>query len=85
MTYGRSPDHLRRDDWDRVKDDVMLRAVRAKSMQYGDLRWKLLATGDAILVEHSPKDAYWGDGGDGDGSGKNRLGQLLMQVRQELQ
>lgn len=27
-------------------------------------------------------DAYWGDGGDG--RGKNRLGHLLMRVRDEL-
>ena len=37
---------------------------------------------DALLVEHTVNDHYWGDGGDG--SGKNRLGQLLMQVRDEL-
>ena len=42
----------------------------------------LLATGDAILIEHTQNDAYWADGGDG--SGKNRLGLLLMQVREEL-
>jgi N-glycosidase YbiA len=30
-------------------------------------------------VEHTRNDAYWGDGGDG--TGKNRLGQLLMELR----
>jgi predicted NAD-dependent protein-ADP-ribosyltransferase YbiA (DUF1768 family) len=33
-------------------------------------------------VEHTKNDAYWGDGGDG--IGKNRLGQILMAVREEL-
>ncbi len=42
----------------------------------------LVGTGDAILVEHTAKDDYWGDGGDG--RGKNRLGKILMQVRDEL-
>jgi predicted NAD-dependent protein-ADP-ribosyltransferase YbiA (DUF1768 family) len=42
----------------------------------------LLATGDAILIEHTRNDDYWADGGDG--SGKNKLGLLLMQVREEL-
>ena len=42
----------------------------------------LLASGDSLLVERAHKDSYWGDGGDG--SGQNRLGQLLMQVRTEL-
>lgn len=79
---GRSPEHVRRADWDEVKDDVMLRAVRAKFSQHRDVRSALLATGEAILVEHSRHDTYWGDSGDG--SGRNRLGQLLMQVRDEL-
>ena len=42
----------------------------------------LLATGDSTIVEHTENDAYWGDGGDG--SGKNRLGQILMRVREKL-
>jgi N-glycosidase YbiA len=41
-----------------------------------------LATGDAKIVEHTENDAYWGDGGDG--SGQNKLGQILMEVREEL-
>ena len=31
----------------------------------------LLATGNARIVEHTERDSYWGDGGDG--SGKNML------------
>jgi len=46
------------------------------------LREILLGTGDAKLVEHTENDSYWGDGGDG--SGKNRLGILLMRLRDEL-
>lgn len=68
--------------WEKKKDQVMLEALRAKFTQHGDLRELLLSTGDAILVEHTENDDYWGDGGDG--SGKNRLGKLLMKVREEL-
>jgi ribA/ribD-fused uncharacterized protein len=78
---GRSLPGLRA-DWDAVKDDVMLTALRAKFSQHPYLRSQLLETGDAILVEHTANDAYWADGGDG--SGRNRLGELLMQVRTEL-
>jgi ribA/ribD-fused uncharacterized protein len=60
----------------------MLEAVRAKFTQHDDLKEILLGTGDAKLVEHTEWDSYWGDGGDG--SGKNRLGHILMQVREEL-
>ena len=79
---GRSRKLPLRRDWESVKDQIMLEAVRAKFTQHDDLKATLLGTGDAKLVEHTANDSYWGDGGDG--SGKNRLGQLLMQVREEL-
>lgn len=60
----------------------MREALLAKFTQHALLGAELLATGDALLVEHSKKDRYWGDGGDG--SGRNRLGALLMSVREEL-
>ena len=74
-----------RTDWPKVKEEVMLTALRAKfSLSHPDnnLAKQLLETGDARLVEHTTNDKYWGDGGDG--SGRNRLGDLLMQVRAEL-
>jgi ribA/ribD-fused uncharacterized protein len=71
-----------RGDWDAVKDEVMLNALRAKFTQHPDIGVQLLATGDRPLVEHTKNDAYWADGGDG--SGRNRLGELLMRVRAEL-
>lgn len=79
---GRSRKLPLRRDWESAKDRVMLDAVRAKFTQHEDLRAILLGTGAAKLVEHTENDSYWGDGGDG--SGKNRLGQILMQVRDEL-
>ena len=79
---GRSRKHRLRRDWESVKDALMREAVLAKFTQHDDLRATLLATGDALLVEHTENDAYWGDGGDG--SGRNRLGQILMSVRDEL-
>jgi GTP cyclohydrolase II len=71
-----------RPDWYRVRDDVMLTALRAKFTQHPDLRIRLLSTGTRKLVEHTGHDNYWADGGDG--TGRNRLGELLMQVRTEL-
>lgn len=78
---GRVEVARRRSDWDEVKEGVMGRAIRAKFSQHPDLRERLVATGELRLVEHSPSDSYWGDGGDG--SGLNRLGEILMQVRSE--
>jgi len=79
---GRSRKLPLRRDWEGVKDQIMLEAVRAKFTQHEDLKEILLGTGDAKLIEHTENDSYWADGGDG--SGKNRLGQILTQVRDEL-
>lgn len=79
---GRDRKRKLRRDWERVKDDVMRKAVRAKFTQHDELRAILLETGSALLVEHTTNDAYWADGGDG--SGRNMLGHILMQVREEL-
>ena len=46
------------------------------------LKELLLSTGDAVLVERTWRDAFWGDGGNG--KGKNMLGRVLMEVRSEL-
>ena len=81
-SMGRDRKRPLRRDWERVKERVMLEALRAKFTQHEELKAVLLGTGDAVLVEHTANDAYWGDGGDG--SGKNRLGALLMQLREEL-
>ena len=64
---GRDRTRPLRPDWERVKDDVMRHALRAKFTQHPDLLEHLLATGDAEIVEHTSNDRYWGDGGDGSG------------------
>ncbi|WP_050429592.1 NADAR domain-containing protein [Chondromyces crocatus] len=79
---GRDRGHPLRCDWEEVKDDVMRRGVRCKFETHDELRRALLDTGDAELVEASPTDFYWGCGNDG--SGLNRLGLILMEVRAAL-
>ena len=79
---GRSRDVPLRDDWEAIKDDVMRRAVRTKFRTHADLRVQLLATGDQDIIENAPGDRYWGCGTDG--TGKNMLGTILMEVRAEL-
>lgn len=79
---GRSRKRPLRADWESAKDRIMHEAVLAKFTQHADLRAQLVATGDALIVEHTANDGYWADGGDG--SGKNRLGEILMLVRKEL-
>ena len=79
---GRDHKQKLRDDWESAKVGIMRVAVTAKFTQHEDLRQLLLSTRDAKLVEHTENDNYWADGGDG--SGKNMLGRILMQVRDAL-
>lgn len=65
-------------DWDRVRDFYMKAALDAKFKQNKELKRILISTGYARLHEDSPRDFYWGV------KGKDRLGQLLMQVRDEV-
>ncbi|MBO0778870.1 MAG: NADAR family protein [Ktedonobacteraceae bacterium] len=71
-----------RADWEQVKDGIMLKAVRRKFELHVELREILLSTEEEELVENAPGDYYWGCGADG--SGQNKLGKILMQVRASL-
>lgn len=73
---------ITRKDWDNVKDNAMFYVVQHKFKQNPHLAQKLIETADKILIEHTKNDNYWVDGGDG--TGKNKLGLVLMQVRSEL-
>jgi ribA/ribD-fused uncharacterized protein len=67
-----------RPDWEQIKDSIMEEALFAKFQQSPVLKRKLLATREAHLHEDSPYDKYWGV------KGKDRLGALLMEVREKL-
>ncbi len=70
-----------RANWDQTRDEVMKHALMQKFREPA-LRKVLLGTKKRELIENSPYDRYWGCGRDG--KGKNRLGILLMEVRDEL-
>lgn len=71
-----------RDDWDSVRDEIMLVAVRKKFTTHPNLKALLLSTGVESLAEAAHGDYYWGIGADG--TGQNKLGNILEQVRSEL-
>lgn len=70
-----------RSDWDRKKDEIMDLLVAEKFSQE-PYRSQLLATGDEELIE----DNWWGDQywGVCQGEGQNKLGKILMKIRNEL-
>lgn len=66
----------------KVKMGVMRRALEAKFSQNRKLRKMLIATGDEELIHESGNDRFWGR--DREGTGENRLGVMLMEVRAGL-
>lgn len=72
----------RRPDWDDVKVDIMRGILKAKVSQHDYVKRKLLETGSRELVEDSWRDDFWGWGPNKDG--KNMLGRLWMEIREEL-
>ena len=75
------------DNWEEIKEDVMLNALRLK-FAILPLREMLLATGDEELVEGNTwHDNIWGSCSCErckNIKGQNKLGKLLMQVREEI-
>lgn len=71
--------------WSKNKFDRMRAVLRAKFTQHEDLQALLLSTGDSRLVETATVDnevnRLWGEV---NGSGKNMLGTMLMELRAEL-
>lgn len=78
---GQSRKFELRPGWDAIREEIMRIGLRIKfsNPAAGAL---LLSTGNRMLIESSPFDYFWGAGQDG--SGQNRLGHLLMQIREEL-
>ena len=70
-----------RADWEDVKISIMEDLIHQKFMN-PDLRNKLLATGDAELVEgNNWNDYFWGKV---NGKGLNWLGKILMKERDSI-
>ena len=71
-----------RPDWEDVKIDIMRQVLKSKFTQNPELKAKLIATGDAELIEgNNWNDRFWGVC---NGKGQNHLGRLLMELRAEL-
>ena len=72
-------------DWSKIKFERMKCVLMAKFSQHEDLKELLLSTGNIRLVESATVDnavnRLWGEV---NGVGKNKLGELLMEVRAEL-
>lgn len=79
---GRDIKNQLRDDWETIKEDFMYNGLKHKFMQHPVLMQNLLSTGNDMIIEKSLYDEYWGSGKNNEG--KNRLGFLLMNLRNEI-
>lgn len=78
--------------WDEVREKVMYTGLKLKFTQNDELLNYLLKTNEKVLVEASPWDKIWGCGKGLNESysnpttwtGDNKLGFLLMKLRDEL-
>lgn len=71
-----------RSDWEDVKDRIMYEICLAKFTQNPHLAQKLIDTKGEYLVEGNDwNDCYWGKC---NGKGLNKLGEILMSIREEI-
>lgn len=91
--FGRMVKNFNEEVWSEHKYQIMYLAVKNKFLGNPELAKRLIDTGDKILVEASPYDRIWGIGmpataavkiPESDWPGENLLGQILMEVRDEL-
>ena len=72
-----------RKDWEEVKDQIMYEICFAKFSQHPDLMDNIVYTGKRPLEEGNHwNDRYWGTV---NGVGENKLGKILMQIRNDEQ
>lgn len=69
-------------NWEKKKIDIMKKGIHAKFTQIPLLRKVLSSTYKGDIYEDSPRDSFWGLGSDG--KGKNMLGKLLVELRNEV-
>lgn len=73
-----------RPDWDKIKIDLMKEIITQKFIQNPDLKKRLLDTGNMVLIYGNYwNETFWGFDLQKK-SGKNIVGRLLMEVRNEL-
>lgn len=79
--YGREKED-RVDGWEEKKRSIMKDIMRAKLLQHEDVQEWLLKTSDARIEKNHPDDDEWGTGSDG--TGTNIMGEIWMELREEL-
>lgn len=70
-----------KEDWNKVKDNIMYEIVKNKFLQNEELKIKLKNIKEEIVEENYWNDKYWGVC---NGIGENKLGKILEKVKKEI-
>jgi ribA/ribD-fused uncharacterized protein len=90
---GKKVKNFHKEVWDAKRLEIMMRGVKAKFVQHPELQKQLIETGDKQIGEADARNSFWGIGTSenteksGDPSkwkGQNRLGKILMALRDEF-
>lgn len=79
---GRDRNNIRKDNFKKIKLDVMFEGVLEKFRQNKDILHKLIETRNEIIIEKTEDEYFWGIGKDN--SGENQFGKILMKARDIL-
>ena len=90
---GKKVKNFHKEVWDAKRLEIMMRGVKAKFVQHPELQKQLVDTGDKQIGEADARNSFWGIGTSenteksGDPSkwkGQNRLGKIMMALRDEF-
>jgi ribA/ribD-fused uncharacterized protein len=90
---GKKVKGFEKEIWDSKRDDVMRVGLRTKFVQHPELRKQLQETGERMIGEADARNKYWGIGTSVTSekskhpdkwAGQNKLGKMLMDLRQEF-
>lgn len=73
----------KREDWDKIKNEIMEKVLRLKFEQNENIRNKLLSTGLRPLIEYNTKECNYSDDGLNE-KDLNKLGKILTKIRNEF-
>ena len=79
---GRDRKNIRKNNFNSIKNQVMLDGVLEKFRQNKSILYKLIETRNEEIIENTVDEYYWGIGKDK--SGKNHFGKILMKARHIL-
>ena len=90
---GKKVKNFIKESWDDKRLEIMMRGVKAKFVQHPELQKQLLSTGDKQIGEADARNSFWGIGTSESTEkskdpekwkGQNRLGKIMMALRDEF-